>query len=158
MEKIVITKANKKDIPSIVEIHRKCVSGTNSKSYPVENIREWLEQINAENVECQLKKSLWYLLKKGKTIIGFCQFNIKDKVLYQMQVDPDYQGIGYGEILYEFIEEYFRKNKVSKIWLYATINVADFYRKLGFTAIKPIKLKLKTLYNDLFEMEKKLKG
>ncbi|MBU0534799.1 GNAT family N-acetyltransferase [Patescibacteria group bacterium] len=156
MEKIVITKANKKDIPRIVEIHRKCVSTTNSKSYPVENIREWLEQINAENVECQLKKSLWFVLKKGKTTIGFCQFNIKDKVLYQMQANPDYQGMGYGKVLYKFIEEYFRKNGVSKISLYATINAVDFYRRLGFTTVKPIKFKLKTLYNDLFEMEKSI--
>lgn len=38
MEKIVITKANKKDIPRIVEVHRKCVSTTNLKNYTVDYI------------------------------------------------------------------------------------------------------------------------
>jgi len=156
MNEIFIRKANKKNITRIVEIHRKCVSTTNSKSYPNKNIKEWLEQINAENVECQLKNSLWYVMKKDKTIIGFCQFDSNDKELYQMQIDPDYQGSGYGKMLYEFIEKYFRKKKVSRISLYSTINAVEFYKKLGFLVTKPIKLKMRTLYNDLFEMEKSL--
>lgn len=156
MNKISIRKVNKKDIPEIVRIHRRCVSITNSKSYPKENINEWLQQINARNTECQLGNSLWYLIKNNKDIIGFCQFDIKDKELYQLQIDPKYQGKGYGKMLYAFIEEYFRKYKVSEISLYSSIDALDFYKKLGFTVTKPIKLKLKTVYNDLFEMKKKL--
>lgn len=156
MDNIFFIKANKKDIIRIVEIHRKCVSISNSESYSDENIKEWLEQINANSVERQLKNSLWYLIKKDETTIGFCQFDIHDKELYQMQIDPDYQGKGYGKMLYEFIENYFRKNKVSKISLYSTINAIEFYKKLGFMAVRPIKLKMRTLCNDLFEMKKTL--
>jgi ribosomal protein S18 acetylase RimI-like enzyme len=157
MTSIVIKKVNKCDINEIVRIHKRCVSITNSKSYPVKNINEWLEQINYNNVTCQLKNSQWVIIKKERSIIGFSQFDIETDDLFQMQIDPDYQGQGYGKMLYEFIELKFKKSKRSKILLYSTINAVSFYKKFGFIVIKPIKLKMKTVYNDLFEMEKKLR-
>lgn len=48
-------------------------------------------------------------------------------------------------------------NSIKKISLYSTLNAVDFYKKLGFRKIKDIKLKLKTVFNNLIEMEKFLR-
>jgi hypothetical protein len=70
------------------------VSVTNAKCYPQENIKEWLEQISYKNVEDPFKSSLWYVLKIGKNTVGFSQFDVTRKELYQMQADTNYQEMG----------------------------------------------------------------
>ncbi|OGC57627.1 hypothetical protein A3H26_02845 [candidate division WWE3 bacterium RIFCSPLOWO2_12_FULL_36_10] len=151
-----IKKALTTDIPVIVNIHKECVSNTNSTDYTVDSIKEWLHQISEKNVLDQFETTLWYLIKTRNDIIGFCQYSIENKELYQIQISPVYQQKGYGKILYKFIESDFRKNKIEKIKLNATLNAVGFYRKLGFNEIKHINFMLHKESLEMIEMEKDL--
>lgn len=123
-----------------------------------EIIKEWLSQISFENVSDQLSiiDTPSYLIEINKKIVGFCQFSTADKCLYQINIDPNYLGKGYGKKLYIFIEEKFRDSKMNSMELWSTINAKEFYEKMGFNVIKKIKTKLINEEINEYLMEKKL--
>ncbi|OGC51667.1 hypothetical protein A2709_03180, partial [candidate division WWE3 bacterium RIFCSPHIGHO2_01_FULL_43_9] len=132
MDNIQISKGQKDDINTIVEIHKRCVEQTNSKVYDKKVIANWLKEINHENVLSQFENSTWVVAKIDEAIIGFAQYGLDDGVLYQIQVGPAYQGKGYGKLIYKYIEKQFVEAGKSKISLNATLNAKAFYTNLGF--------------------------
>ncbi len=53
--------------------------------------------------------------------------------LRQMVVEPSYQGLGVGRLLYEKVESWCRGLGVHQIQLNARLSAKDFYGKLGFS-------------------------
>lgn len=156
--KILIREVGLQDVDSIADLHRKIVLQENGKYYSPEIIREWLSQISPENISQQLsiKDTPWYLIEDDEKIVGFSQFSLEDKTLYQINIDPDSKGKGYGKKLYLFIEDKFRSAGVDKVELWSTTNAREFYEKQGFTVVKKIKTKLVNTEMDEFLMEKVL--
>ena len=152
---ISVKKATIKDIYSIVRIHRKCVLYTNAKFYPKKSIKKWLNQISEKNTINQFKNSSWFVLKINNRIIGFCQFSLKNKTLYQINIYPKYQNKGFGIKLYNFIENYFKKYNKRKISLNSTLNAEKFYKTLGFKKLRKIKFKIDNIDIPMIKMEKK---
>ncbi|MBU1159940.1 GNAT family N-acetyltransferase, partial [Patescibacteria group bacterium] len=146
MNLISIRKAKKIDIKDIVRIHKRCVLKTNAKVYAQKTIQEWLGQISVKNILWQFKNTKWFVIKINNKIVGFCQLSLREKSLYQINIDPRYQNKGYGKILYNFIEKYFKKNKIKTIFLNTTINAQLFYKNLGFKKIKSTEFKLDKTY------------
>lgn len=151
---LLIKKAKSEDISQIVKIHKKCVLRTNAKFYSKNIIKEWINQISEKSTRNQFKNSSWYVLKISNRIIGFAQFSIKDKTLYQINIDPKYQRRNYGRLLYEFIEKKFKRNKIKKISLNSTLNAVKFYKSLGFKSLGKIRFKLNKKYAQMVKMEK----
>lgn len=120
----------------IVDIHRLCISQSNASMYPKEVIQEWLDEVNVEDIIGQLKYTKWIALEKDSNIVGFAQYSLPDAELYQIQIDPNIQRKGYGKELYEYIEEDFKKNNLSKVLLYSVSNAVKFYESFGFTTIE----------------------
>ena len=153
---ISIRKAVSEDVSKIVAIHKNCVLKTNSRFYPKDVIKEWIKQISAKNTKEQFKNSQWFVIKIKNKIIGFCQFSIREKTLYQINILPKYQAKHYGKLLYDFIEKIFIKNNVKEIHLNSTLNAVDFYKKLGFKKIRRIKFKLDKTSVEMIKMKKDL--
>ncbi len=150
----VSSKANNSVLNRLVEIHKKCILETNSKYYDSKQIEEWVSSINIQNIRNQLKNTSWVVIKDKDKIFGFAQYSIDDKELYQIQIDPDEQGKGYGKKLYEHIEKEFRKLSISDISLFATLNAVPFYKVLGFKILKNTKYKLINTDIEMVEMIK----
>ena len=81
---------------------------------------------------------------------------MKDKELYQIQIDPNEQGKGYGRKLYDYIENDFRINKAKQISLFATLNSVQFYKNLGFNVIKEIEFPLVKTKIKMIKMSRAL--
>ncbi len=152
-----VKKARLRDIPYIVKIHKKCVLEKNAKFYSKAVIREWINQISEKAVKNQFKNSLWYILKIGNKTIGFTQFSFKEKVLYQINIEPKYQNKGLGKFLYKFAENKFRKNHIKTISLNSTLNALRFYKSLGFKSSGKIKFKLNKTHVEMIKMQKNIK-
>jgi len=153
-----IRKAKKEDISKIVAIHKKCVLETNAKLYSSSAIKEWVNQISAENVKEQFKNSSWYVLSVKNRIMGFTQFSLDDGELYQININSNFQDKGYGKILYNFVENQFVKNKVKEISLNSTLNAFEFYKGLGFKSLGEIKIKLDKSSIKMIKMRKAIKS
>ena len=138
MNNKVIAKAKRNNIKDIVKIHKKCVVETNADTYDPKVIKTWLEQINEKNVQSQFDSTSWIVIKEDKKIIGFAQYGLEDQTIYQIQIDPDYQGKGYGKKIFEYIENDFIVNKRNKMILNSTLNAKPFYINLGFKPLENI--------------------
>ncbi len=150
------SNTNKEILQKLIEIHKKCISKTNSQFYEQEQINEWLSTIKLENIQDQLNNTTWIVIKNNNEILGFAQYSLEDKELYQIQIDPDEQGKEYGRELYNYIENDFRINKIKQISLFATLNAVKFYEKLGFSVTKEIKFKLLKTKIKMIKMSKEL--
>jgi ribosomal protein S18 acetylase RimI-like enzyme len=152
----ISSKTNKKVLERLVDIHQKCILESNSKYYNNKQIKEWLSTINIQNITNQIENTYWIMLKEGNKIVGFAQYSTEDREIYQIQIDPQEQGYGYGKRLYEYIEEEFKQNNIPTISLFATLNAVLFYKKVGFKVIKNIKFQLINTEIDMVEMSKSL--
>jgi len=151
-----ISKIQNNDIPRIILIHKECIAKTSANYYADEVINEWLEQITEENVKDQLDNSTWEKLIVNDEIIGFCQYDLEEQELYQIQILPKYQGKGYGKFLYKHMENEFLKNENKKVLLFSTLNAKKFYENMGFEIIKKMKFPLDNTKLEMYEMRKDL--
>ncbi len=152
----ISSNTNKEILKRLIEIHKECISKTNSQFYEQEQINEWLSTIKIENIQDQLESTTWVVIKNNNKILGFAQYSLEDKEIYQIQIDPDEQGKGYGRELYNYIENDFRINKIKQISLLATLNAVQFYENLGFHIIKVIKFQLVKTKIKMIKMFKEL--
>lgn len=156
MIKKITPKTELSTFQSIVDIHRLCISQSNSESHTPEVIKEWLEQVNIEDTKKQLEYTTWIALERENGIVGFAQYSLPDGELYQIQIDPSIQRSGYGKELYEYIEEDFRKNNIEKMSLYSVANAVKFYEALGFQKKRKPLFPLRKRRTELTVMTKKL--
>ena len=153
---IEIRKAISRDIPAIVQIHKSCVRIMNATAYPASVISVWLKQIKANSVRKQFHNSKWIVLTRTTRVIGFAQYSIGDKKLYQINISPRYANKGLGKLIYVFIEREFMKRKAKIIELDATLNAVPFYKALGFRKVKTISFKLGSSKIRMIQMKKQL--
>lgn len=156
MIKNITSKTEKNILETIVDIHKQCVSHSNSSHYNSDAIKEWLSQISVKNIQDQLSNTSWIVLEKNDEIVGFAQYSIPDKEIYQIQIMPSEQGRGYGKELYQYIEKDFKKNNVKQISLYSTLNAILFYKSLGFKSVGKKNFKLINTSATMEEMKKEL--
>ncbi len=157
MIKPITSKTKLSIIETIVEIHKRCVLESNSPWYKPDVISEWISQISVKNVLDQLtRSSKWIILEEKGKIIGFAQYSLVEKELFQIQILPNKQRKGFGTTLYKYIEKDFIKNKVKTISLFSTLNPINFYKSLGFEKIRKISYPLVKTKVELIEMKKEL--
>jgi len=61
---------------------------------------------------------------------------ISDAYIQDVAILPEYQGLGYGKLLVDFLVEFLTDKQISWIGLIATPGAETFYRKSGFTAME----------------------
>eukprot|EP00891_Asterochloris_glomerata_P007843 jgi/Astpho2/7843/Aster-06130 len=60
--------------------------------------------------------------------------HVFNATIWDVLVDPDYQGQGLGKALVEHMVRTLLRRDIGNITLFADANVVDFYRQLGFEA------------------------
>jgi ribosomal protein S18 acetylase RimI-like enzyme len=155
MNELIITKAVKEDLPTILDIQRKAFGEVarifHLKSMP--QIKQTLESLTAEFKNCTILKA-----SLANTIIGSVRAYVKNDTCYikRLVVLPDYQNKGIGKTLMSAIENQF-KNNVAHYELFTGLQDKRnqyLYSKLGYKSFKTEK------YNNQISfvyMEKTLK-
>lgn len=95
-------------------------------------------------------------MEENDEIVGFAQYSVTDKEIYQIQILPSEQGKGYGRKLYQYMEKDFKKKNIEQISLYSTLNAISFYKSLGFKSIGKKNFKLISTSVVMEEMRKEL--
>ena len=79
------------------------------------------------------------VLKEGSTLVGFITYYQSDKDTGDIEllaIDSNYQGLGYGKKLINYVQNWFKGIgcKHIQLYVYTTNNPAiQFYKHLGFS-------------------------
>lgn len=80
---------------------------------------------------------LWIQEPKSKQLVAFARATgdgVYHAIIWDVVVDPSYQGLGLGKVLMERLMADLVKMGISNIALYAEPNVVGFYQPLGFVS------------------------
>ena len=127
----IVYNDTKKDLPVEQLYHLFLSVGWASKDIPSDDIDipdDWLEKFNKPFINSTIVISAW----DNDRLVGTVRA-ISDKfrrsVIYDMVVDPEYQGKGIGK---ELIKRCVAHNPKSQWLLETTEKNIDFYEKVGF--------------------------
>lgn len=99
----------------------------------------------------------FFLLYSQEQLIGtvIAAFDGRRGYIHHLAVDPDAQGQGWGSLLMEKAEDYYRRNQVVKIHLMiekTNSGVIEFYQKMGWHVRDDLVLMSKSLRTDSFSI------
>tara|TARA_B100001142_G_scaffold198193_1_gene196985 strand:- start:149 stop:649 length:501 start_codon:yes stop_codon:yes gene_type:complete len=146
----MIRKANSSDLNRLLQITSSC-----AKAMELKNIFQWNDLYpSLFTFENDINNNWLYVFVKKKKIIGcICVSDFMDKeyepvkwltknnnniYIHRLAVDPAHQGMGYGQEMMSFAEDFARENKYLSVRLDTfskNINNQTFYKKRGYTKL-----------------------
>ena len=126
------------DAKDVSELIITTLRTSNIKDYSAEKIEEDVKMFSPE---CVLNRASWthfYVICSGETIVGCGAIGSYwgsevESSLFNIFVDPAWQGKGVGRKIMETLEsdEYFLRAK--RVEIPASITACEFYKKMGYT-------------------------
>ncbi len=150
-----IRKAKIKEAKEISKLRIENIKTIVSKSYSKEWINKLIEWNSIEHIKNHIKKRDTFCIIEKNKILG-C-IDLEGEKLGGLYVKSNFVGKGIGKHLLLFLEEYARKKKLKRLYLYSTKNAINFYKKFGYKLMKKKAVEIGGVKNIDLIMEKKLK-
>ena len=133
-----VRRFEKEDAQTVSELIIRTLRITNSKDYSPEYIENDVKMFSPEFVIHRASWTHFYVVCAGERIVGCGAIGAYwgsevESSLFNIFVDPDYQGKGVGRRIIETLEqdEYFLRAR--RIEIPASITACEFYKKMGYT-------------------------
>lgn len=149
-----IRKAKISDAVKISRLILGTIENINKLNYTKHQMASWRKKYSLDGVKDLIKRKKWFCALENKLLVAVCSIN--KEVLASFYVKYNKVGKGIGKFLLNYIEDYARKKRMKKLVLYSTKEGHGFYKKMGYKAVRKVKIKVG---NSLFpetKMEKKL--
>ncbi|MBQ7351253.1 MAG: GNAT family N-acetyltransferase [Clostridia bacterium] len=131
----LITERDYKNVANMIA--RSVTNSAFTKFYPQQSIDYIKESLNEEGVKKRASWTHFYVIEKDNNIIacgaiGPYWDSKTESSLFNIFVDENYQGQGFGRKIIETLEkdEFFRRAK--RIEVPASMSAIPFYRKMGY--------------------------
>ena len=159
----MIRNANITDAESIVKINIDCWKETYKNIFPDDLLNNLKSKSNDNILKCQNKINEYIVYVKDNKVVAFLRYGINQKnysslyaEIYALYVDKEYQDIGIGKLLVDYIIKLLKKD--FKYVLVSTLkeNSANtFYQKVGFKKIGNCEFELanKRYIENLYQIE-----
>ncbi len=159
----MIRKANITDAESIVKINIANWKITYKNIFPDDLLNNLESKLNDSILKCQNKINEYIVYVKDNKVVAFLRYGINKKdydssyaEIYALYVDKDYQGLGIGKSLVDYITKLLKND--FKYILVSTLkeNSANaFYQKVGFKKIGNCEFELanKKYLENLYQIE-----
>ncbi len=133
---IKIRRFKKTDIIKLHNLSKKILNITLSNCYTKKQVDVFLKRNNRKSILQKSKERIYFVAedKKSEKIIG--SIAIKDNEITSFGVDPTFQRLGIGKLLFNKIKELAIKNGYKKLFVSSSIFGVDIYKKLGFRVLK----------------------
>jgi putative acetyltransferase len=127
---------------------------SNPNDYSKEQIEAWKKYNTPSKIKKQLMdRKIFCAFENGK-LVG--TIALKENTILGFYVSHSIRGKGIGTKLLSHLEEYARKNKISKLNLTSTPSAFNFYQNKGYKPQKEIVLAIYGVDYPEVEMEKDL--
>ena len=136
---IKIRKARAQDARPLTRIVKETLLSSNSPHYPELVISRFIGYYSEKNLGRHIKERLVFAATFNGRFAGTAQLD-SDGWVYGMYIRKKYQGFGIGRRLIWRIRAAARRRGLSTLRAHASLNSVDFYKKLGFRAIRKVKL------------------
>lgn len=150
---LTIQKATTNDARRISYLIQKNTD-SNPNNYTKLQIEAWKK--------CNTPAKIKELLKSRETFCAFYKhklvgtIGLKSNEIVGFYISFSKRKKGIGQQLFNFIENYVIQKKIETVILTATPSALEFYKKNGFSIVKPIKVAIGDVIYQEFNMIKKL--
>lgn len=152
----MIRRFREQDAIEVSQLIGRALRETNIRDYSESYIEDEVRRENPQHLIQHAQETHFYVVLEGKTIvgcgaIGLCQGKEDESYFSTIFVLPEYQGRGIGKKIISVLEsdEWYLQSR--RVQIDASITACEFYRRLGYTYEKGIKV----LNEDqLYMMEK----
>jgi ribosomal protein S18 acetylase RimI-like enzyme len=150
MKNLIIRKAYKSDVGSIISINREnwLLKYPNQElNITREDIQNFLDSVykqQKESLNKNIEQGYYFVAELESNIVGFCRYKEIDPEIFElktMYVDPKFQSIGFGTLLFnKTVSEFKNKKELFLFVAEYNIQAINFYKKLGFVETKEKKI------------------
>ena len=127
----MIRAFKKRDVKEWCRIKEENLLAINSKHYPREIINYLVCTNTPEKVLENSKQRIMLVAEDGGRVVGTISLT-GDGEINNLFVKPELHGTGIGKGLLKAIEEKAASKGLNKLFLYASTNAVDFYKKNGY--------------------------
>lgn len=151
---INIRQFKSSDTNQIAQLFHDTIRSVNQKDYSDEQLKAWApDDIHFHDWEEKCLSKLTLVADSDGLIAGFVQFE-NDGHIDCFYCHKDFQGKGVGRLLFEAVEKKARKQKLTKLFVEASITAKPFFEKMGFSIVKRQKVLTKGIKLTNYQMEK----
>ena len=147
-------KAAEKDCDKIFELVQDTIQTIYPRYYPQEVVAFFCGLHNRDAICEDIQKGLVRILMQKQEIVGTGSY--RDNHITRVYVAPEYQGLGYGTRIVEYLEEEISR-QYATVCLDASLPASCLYEKLGYRTIHHERYGVENGVSLVYEiMEKRL--
>ncbi len=153
-KKLYFRKAKLSDAEELSSIRRGVFGNIPGENYNKKLVAILYEAYSPEKIKEKIKIVPTFCLISAGKIIG--SVSLKNSEIKGVFVKASYVRRGIGTRLMDYIENYAKKKKIKKVFLWSAEKAVGFYEKQGYHLIKKVSKVYKGVKNVNFVMEKEL--
>ena len=142
------------DIPKLWALRTRAVKLTCASHYSAEQIDVWSASPAPESYLRLVVTQGALMAEEAGQLVGYGMLDRQTGEVIAVFVEPGQDGRGIGKRLMQGLEAIAAKEQFARLHLFSSLNAADFYRAMGFTAIRdeaykhPSGITLRSLYME----------
>ena len=149
---VKICRYSHNDINEICSMFCDTVKHINKRDYTAEQIAAWMGGIDKDKWDKSLSEHFSLEVKVMGKIAAFG--DIDGEYLDRLYVHKDFQGLGYGKIILDSLEEQAIQSGFKRIWTCVSITAKGFFERYGYKVIKRQQVERKDVLLTNYVMEK----
>ena len=154
MSQLTIREALPIDVDQITTLFDETVGEINKDDYAADQIRAWQRgKYPRSKWEKRIEDQYFLVALENELVVGFSSMT-NNGFLDTLFVHKDKQRKGIAKKLVVALITYAQKKKFKKIETEGSITAQPFFKKMGFTVIRPQKVDVRGVLLDNFLMEK----
>lgn len=142
------------DIPLLWSLRTRAVRKVCASHYSPEQIEVWSESPPPESYLRLLATGCALIAEEDGKVLGYGILDRQSGEVIALFVEPAHLGRGLGKQLMAGLQAIAEEEHFTRLYLYSSLNAADFYRAMGFVAIRdeayehPSGITLRSLYME----------
>ncbi|MCE5323561.1 GNAT family N-acetyltransferase [bacterium] len=137
---MTIRRAKQEDKEALWSIQTQAIRRQGLSHYSLEQVDTWAggNTHRPEMYTESIDKDVFLVADDDGRVVGFTHLKDQTGEICALYVHPDYMGRGIGRMLFERVQEETHRVNITKLYVKASLNAVEFYKKMGFISDQQI--------------------